>query len=62
MKVSNKGWDQCLNAQVVVNEHQIIVAADVTDETNDKQQVKPMIEQSQQNAAAAGVTEKISTR
>ncbi len=59
MKVSNKGWDQCLNAQVVVNEHQIIVAADVTDETNDKQQVKPMIEQSQQNAAAAGVTEKI---
>ena len=59
MKVSNKGWDQCLNAQVVVNEHQIIVAADVTDETNDKQQVKPMMEQSQQNAAAAGVTEKI---
>jgi transposase len=59
MKVSNKGWDQCLNAQVVVNEHQIIVAADVTDETNDKQQVRPMIEQTQQNVAAVGVTEKI---
>lgn len=59
MKVSNKGWDQCLNAQVVVNEHQIIVAADVTDETNDKQQVQPMIEQTQQNVAGAGVTEKI---
>ena len=59
MKASNKGWDQCLNAQVVVNEHQIIVAADVTDETNDKRQVRPMIEQTQQNVAGAGVTEKI---
>jgi transposase len=59
MKVSNKGWDQCGNAQVVVNEHQIIVAADVTDETNDKKQVKPMIEQVQQNVAMAGVTEKV---
>jgi len=59
MKVSNKGWDQCLNAEVAVNEHQIIVAADVTDETNDKKQVRPMIEQTQQNVAAAGVTEKI---
>jgi transposase len=56
MKVSNKGWDQCMNAQVVVNEHQIIVAADVTDATNDKQQVQPMIEQTQQNVATAGVT------
>ena len=59
MKVSNKGWDQCMNAQVVVNEHQIIVAADVTDETNDKQQVRPMIEQTLSNVAEAGVTEKI---
>jgi hypothetical protein len=59
MKVSNKGWDQCGNAQVVVNEHQIIVAADVTDETNDKQQVKPMVKQVQQNVAAAGVTAKV---
>src|SRR5947209_2884089 len=25
MKVSNKGWDQCINTQVAVNEHQIIV-------------------------------------
>jgi transposase len=59
MKVSNKGWDQCLNAQIAVNEHQIIVAADVTDETNDKKQVQPMIEQTQHNAAAAGVAEKV---
>jgi transposase len=59
MKVSNKGWDQCLNAEVVVNEQQIIVAADVTEETNDKQQVQPMIEETQQNLVAAGVTEKV---
>src|SRR3954453_2935379 len=59
MKVSNKGWDQCMNAEVAVNENQIIVAADVTDETNDKKQVRPMIEQTQQNVAAAGVAEKV---
>jgi transposase len=59
MKVANKGWDQCINAQVVVNEHQIIVAADVTDETNDKKQVQPMVEQLKENLAAVGVTEKV---
>jgi transposase len=59
MKVSNKGWDQCGNAEVAVNEHQIIVAADVTDEANDKQQVRPMVGQMQQNLAAAGVSEKV---
>ena len=31
MKASNRGWDQCGNAQAVTNEHQIILAADVTD-------------------------------
>lgn len=59
MKVSNKGWDQCINAQVAVNEHQIIVAADVTDEANDKQQVRPMVEQLKQNLAVVGVSEKV---
>jgi transposase len=59
MKVSNKGWDQCGNAQVAVNERQIIVAADVTDEANDKQQVRPMVGQLRENLAAAGVAEKV---
>jgi transposase len=59
MKVSNKGWDQCINAEVVVNEHQIILAADVTDEANDKQQVRPMVEQLKQNLVAVGVTERV---
>jgi transposase len=59
MKVSNKGWDQCGNAQVAVNEHQIIVAADVTAAPNDKEQVQPMVEQLQQNLAGADVTEAV---
>lgn len=59
MKVSNKGFDQCGNAQIVCNEEQIIVAADVTDQANDKRQVQPMVAQAQENLAAAGVEEKI---
>jgi hypothetical protein len=59
MKMSNQGWDQCGNAQVTVNEHQIIVAADVTDAANDKQQVQPRVEQMQQHVAAAGVAESV---
>jgi transposase len=50
MKVSNKGWEQCSNAQAAVDSHkQIIVACDVTDETNDKRQFEPMLEKSQEN-------------
>jgi len=59
MKVSNKGFDQCGNAQAVANEEQIIIAADVTPQANDKRQVVPMVEQSQKNLEAAGVDEKI---
>jgi len=59
MKVSNKGFEQCGNAQAVCNGEQIIVAADVTDQANDKRQVQPMVTQAQENLAAAGVEEKI---
>src|SRR5262245_10823272 len=45
MKASNKGWDQCGNAQAVANEQQIILAADVTDQANDKLQAIPMVDQ-----------------
>src|SRR4051812_19099814 len=55
MKASNKGWDQCGNAQAVANEHQIILAADVTDQANDKQQAVPMVDQARANLDAAGV-------
>jgi myosin heavy subunit len=59
MKVSNKGFDQCGNAQAVANEEQIIIAADVTPQANDKRQVVPMVEQSKENLQAAGVDEQI---
>ncbi len=57
MKANNKGWDQCGNAQAVVDgEKQIIVACDVTGQSNDKQQFEPMLEQAQANV---GVDKKI---
>ena len=59
MKVSNKGFDQCGNAQALANEAQIIIAADVTPQANDKRQVVPMVEQSRANLEAAGVDERI---
>jgi transposase len=55
MRASNKGWDQCGNAQAVANEHQIILAADVTDQANDVLQVVPMVDQARANLDAAGV-------
>src|SRR4051812_29322481 len=59
MRASNKGWDQCGNAQAVTNEHQIILAADVTDQANDVRQAVPMVDQARANLDAAGVTEAI---
>lgn len=59
MKTSSKGWDQCGNAQAVVNENQIIVAADVTDQANDVRQVQPMLDQTIANINQAGVSENI---
>ena len=59
MKTSNKGFDQCGNAQAVANEQQIIIAANVTNQTNDVRQAIPLIEQTIENPDAAGVTENI---
>jgi transposase len=53
MKANNKGWDQCGNAQAVVDsKKQIIVACDVTSESNDKQQFEPMLEKAQDNVGS----------
>ena len=50
MKANNKGWDQCGNAQAVVDsKKQVIVACDVTSQSNDKQQFVPMLEQTLEN-------------
>lgn len=54
MKTSHKGWDQCGNAQAVVNEDQIIVTADVTNQASDVRQVVPMLDQTVANLADAG--------
>jgi transposase len=59
MRASNKGWDQCGNAQAVTNEHQIVLAADVTDQANDVRQLAPMVDQARANLDAAGVQDEI---
>jgi transposase len=56
MKQSNKGFDYSYNAQAVVDgEAQIIVSAEVTRETNDKQQAVPMARAALANLEAAGI-------
>jgi hypothetical protein len=56
MKRSNKGFDYCYNAQVVVDsEHQIIVAAEVSAAANDKQQAVPLAQAAVANLAAADI-------
>jgi transposase/NAD(P)-dependent dehydrogenase (short-subunit alcohol dehydrogenase family) len=61
MKSNNKGFDQCGNAQAVVDrEHQVVVAADVTNEPNDKKQLRPMVRQAKQNVGRGRRIDKLS--
>src|SRR5271157_3067092 len=56
MKQSNKGFDYSYNAQAVVDSaEQIIVAAETTNEANDKQQAVPMAQAALDNLNAAGI-------
>jgi transposase len=56
MKQSNKGFDYSFNAQAVVDgANQIIVAAEVTQAANDKQQAVPMARAALDNLNAAGI-------
>ena len=56
MQTNNKGWEYCGNAQVSVDEAcQIIVACDVTDASNDKQQAEPMAQATLATLAQAGI-------
>jgi hypothetical protein len=56
MKQSNKGFDYSYNAQAVVDSaHQIIVAAEVTNQANDKQQAVPMARAALDNLQTAGI-------
>ena len=62
MKASNKGFDQCGNAQAAVDrENQIILAADVTNEPNDKKQFQPMAKQAKQNVGRGQRIDKMSS-
>ncbi len=62
MKANNKGFDQCGNAQVAVDrENQVIVAADVTNEPNDKRQFKPMAKQAKRNVGRGRHIRKMSS-
>jgi len=56
MRTNNKGWDYCGNAQVSVDAaYQIIVACDVTAESNDKQQAAPMAQWTMAHLGQAGI-------
>jgi hypothetical protein len=56
---TTKGYVQGYNAQAVTTVDQIIVAADVTQETNDVRQPQFMMSQAQSNVAAVGIEENI---
>lgn len=56
---TRKGFVQGLNAQAATTEQQIIVAEDVTQEENDKQQLHPMLEQAEENRQAVEIEEEI---
>jgi transposase len=56
MKQSNKGFDYSFNAQAVVDgANQIIVAAEVTNQANDKQQAVPLARAALDNLKAAAI-------
>lgn len=52
---------QGYNAQAVANDKQIILATDITQQSNDSGQLEPMIRQTVQMLAAAGCQEQIDT-
>src|SRR6266702_8854872 len=56
MRTNNKGWEYCGNAQASVDGAcQIIVACDVTDASNDKQQAEPIAQATLATLAQAGM-------
>ncbi|MCW7073466.1 MAG: IS1182 family transposase [Methanophagales archaeon] len=52
---TSKGYIQGYNAQAVATEDQIVIACDVVNEANDIHQLKPMLEQAQQNLSEIDV-------
>lgn len=60
MKTS-AGWVQGFNAQAAVNEHQLVIAASVTQDRNDVGQLVPMMAAVAANAAEAGISGDVGT-
>ena len=58
---TRRGYVQGYNAQAVVAEGQVIIAAEVTQQANDVKQLRPMLERSKTNLAAVGIKEKVGT-
>lgn len=58
---TRKGYVQGYNAQAVVTEDQIILAAEVTPEENDVRQLHPMLRATQSNLSAIGHEQQIKT-
>ena len=57
MMKTNHGFDYAFNAQAVVDEQsQVVLAAEVTQEAGDVDQLVPMTERSEENLAEAGVS------
>lgn len=54
---TRQGYVQGYNAQAIVSQDQIIVAVGVTQEANDVQQLKPMLETLERTLEAAGIEE-----
>jgi hypothetical protein len=52
------GWVQGYNAQAVANEQQIVLAAEITNNTTDFSQLAPMVEATVNELENAGVTER----
>jgi hypothetical protein len=56
MRTTNKGWESCGKAQARVDAaHQILVACDVTAESNDKQPAEPMAQLTVASLEQAGI-------
>ena len=58
---TRKGSVQGYNAQAMVTEQQIVVAAELTQDANDLQQLQPMLQAVDQTLAAAEIPDRLGT-